>query len=55
MEVRNNDDYTPTISTTPFRLIYTDDTEVEPAGTGYDQYPKSEFPWITTRWRWDFA
>ena len=45
VKVCNADDHTQTVNTSPFRLVYSDDTEIDSANTGYDQFPKPEFPW----------
>jgi hypothetical protein len=45
VKVCNSDDHTQTGNTTPFQLVYSDDTEIESTNTGYNQFPKPEFPW----------
>lgn len=45
VKVCNDDDHTQTVNTSPFRLVYSDDTEIESTNTGYNQFPKPEFPW----------
>ncbi|MGK5682394.1 DUF4352 domain-containing protein [Actinoplanes sp. URMC 104] len=44
VKVCNADDHTQTVNTTPFRLVYADDTEIESASHTYDSFPKPEFP-----------
>jgi hypothetical protein len=45
VRVCNDDDHTQTVNTSPFRLLYSDDTEIESVNTGYSQFPQPEFPW----------
>lgn len=45
VKVCNADDHTQTVNTSPFRLVYADDTEIDSTNTGYNQFPEPEFPW----------
>ena len=43
VKVSDADAHTETVNTIPFRLVYSDDTEIDSGNTGSDRFPGPEF------------